>query len=525
MPNIRVIPATRQHMASAQAASLSTKRRAAAYARVSTDKDEQETSFEAQVSYYTDYITKRPDWELVRVYTDEGITGTSIKRRDGFNQMVRDAIDGKIDLIVTKSVSRFARNTVDSLQTIRKLKDIGCEVYFEKEAIWSFDGKGELLITIMSSLAQEEARSISENVTWGQRKRFSDGKVSLPYAQFLGYEKGEDGLPKIVEAEADIVRLIFRLFIEGKTPSAIARFLAANGIPSPAGRETWQVATIRSILQNEKYAGQALLQKKFTVDFLTKKQKINEGEVPQYFVENSHPAIIEPEEFEAVQAELARRNALGRPMGCNSPFSARIVCGECGGYYGSKVWSSNTKYRRIIWQCNEKYKSGTRCKTPHVTEEDVKARFLAVWNSISVNREELIADCRAAKAALCDCKAIDAELAELQREIEVVTELSRKAIFENARTAVNQEEFQSRNDGYLDRHRRAMERVTELEETKRQRHYKAKILGTFIRDLSASPLVMEEFDEKLWASSIDRVKVMPDGKLIFRLKDGTEVEG
>jgi len=328
-----------------------------------------------------------------------------------------------------------------------------------------------------------------------------------------------------VEAEADIVRLIFRLFIEGKTPSAIARFLAANGIPSPAGRETWQVATIRSILQNEKYAGQALLQKKFTVDFLTKKQKINEGEVPQYFVENSHPAIIEPEEFEAVQAELARRNALGRPMGCNSPFSARIVCGECGGYYGSKVWSSNTKYRRIIWQCNEKYKSGTRCKTPHVTEEDVKARFLAVWNSISVNREELIADCRAAKAALCDCKAIDAELAELQREIEVVTELSRKAIFENARTAVNQEEFQSRNDGYLDRHRRAMERVTELEETKRQRHYKAKILGTFIRDLSASPLVMEEFDEKLWASSIDRVKVMPDGKLIFRLKDGTEVEG
>jgi DNA invertase Pin-like site-specific DNA recombinase len=197
----------------------------AGYARVSTDSDEQFTSYEAQIDYYTQYIKKRDDWEFVKVYTDEGISGTNTKRREGFNEMVADALAGKIDLIVTKSVSRFARNTVDSLVTVRKLKEHHVEVFFEKENIYTFDSKGELLITIMSSLAQEESRSISENVTWGQRKRFADGKVSLPYRRFLGYRKGEDGLPEIVPEEAVIVRDIYRMFISGKSVSAIAKIL------------------------------------------------------------------------------------------------------------------------------------------------------------------------------------------------------------------------------------------------------------------------------------------------------------
>jgi len=286
--SVRIIPATiRQN--SANGTHLNTKRRTAAYARVSTDSEEQLTSYEAQVDYYTKYIKDRADWEFVRVYTDEGISATNTKKRDGFKQMIADALDGKIDLIITKSVSRFARNTVDSLVTVRQLKEKGVEIYFEKENIYTLDSKGELLITIMSSLAQEESRSISENVTWGQRKRMADGKVSLPYGQFLGYEKGEDGLPRIVESEAEIVRMIFRLFMEGKTPSAIAKQLASQGIPSPAGKKRWQVATVKSMLGNEKYKGDALLQKGFTVDFLTKKRKNNEGEVPQYYVQNSPP--------------------------------------------------------------------------------------------------------------------------------------------------------------------------------------------------------------------------------------------
>ena len=257
------------------------KRKVAGYARVSTDSEEQQTSYEAQVSYYTEYIQKRDDWEFAGVYTDQGISATNTKHRDGFNRMIADALDGKIDLIVTKSVSRFARNTVDSLTTVRKLKEKSVEVYFEKENIYTLDSKGELFITIMSSLAQEESRSISENVTWGQRKRMADGKVTMPYGRFLGYRKGEDGFPEIVPEEAEVVKLIYKSFMEGLSYYKIAQLLMSRNIPAPAGGEKWYTRTVESILTNEKYKGSALLQKKFTVDFLTKKQKVNEGEVPQ----------------------------------------------------------------------------------------------------------------------------------------------------------------------------------------------------------------------------------------------------
>ena len=352
----------------------------------------------------------------------------------------------------------------------------------------------------------------------------ADGKVSLPYGRFLGYEKGEDGLPKVVDSEAEIVRLIYRLFMEGETPSAIARYLMKRGIPSPGGMKTWQVSTVRSIVTNEKYCGNALLQKKFTVDFLTKQMKKNEGEISQFFVQGSHAHIIEPDEFDAVQAELERRNELGRPMGCGSPFSAKIVCGDCFGWFGPKIWGSNTKYRKTIWQCNDKYKGDHKCRTTHVTEADLKERFLAVWNSMAANREELIADCRAAKAVLCDCKGIDAEIAELNREIEVITDLSRKAIYENAHSDVSQADWNTRNGGYLDRHRVATERVAALEADKRRRKSRARILETFIRNITASPQMLTEFDEKLWTAAIDRVTVMLDDGLVFRFKDGTEVE-
>ena len=271
------------------------KQRVAAYARVSTEHEEQQNSYEAQVDHYTKEIKKHSEWIFVEVYTDKGISGTNTKKREGFNRMVKDALDGKIDLILTKSVSRFARNTVDTLTTIRKLKERGVAVYFEEQSINTMDGKGELLITIMSSIAQEESRSISDNVTWGQRKRFADGKVSVGYKQFLGYEKGEDGLPQIVEDEAKIVRYIYREFLLGKTGSHIAKTLTEAGVPTPGGKKEWQASTIMSILQNEKYKGAALLQKSFTVDFLEKRMKVNEGEVPQYYmVEESDKGYNQP---------------------------------------------------------------------------------------------------------------------------------------------------------------------------------------------------------------------------------------
>ena len=227
--------------------------------------------------------------------------------------MIEDALAGKTDLIVTKSVSRFARNTVDSLTTVRKLKDKGVEVYFQKENIYTLDSKGELLITIMSSLAQEESRSISENVTWGQRKRFADGKVSMPYKHFLGYEKGEDSLPKVVDAEADIVRLIYRLFIDGKTASGICKYLEELHIPTPSGKFKWSQTTVMSILQNEKYKGDALLQKKFTVDFLTKKQKVKDDFEKKYSTLSSRHEVVTAE-IDRFSAEKEKRQCRDREL-------------------------------------------------------------------------------------------------------------------------------------------------------------------------------------------------------------------
>jgi len=420
---------------------------------------------------------------------------------------------------------------VDSLTTVRKLKEAGCEVWFHKENIYTFDSKGELLITIMSSLAQEESRSISENVTWGQRKRMADGKVSLPYSQFLGYQKGEDGLPEVVDAEADIVRFIFRMFMEGKTFSAIAKYLSDSGIPSPAGKKTWQTAVVRSILTNEKYKGHALMQKTFCEDFLTKKMVKNTGQIQQFYVEDSHPHIVEPDEFDAVQLEIERRRSFGKPISCTSIFSARLVCGDCGGWFGRKIWGSykdDKTYRKEIWRCNNKYsrqgKPGNGCTTPNFTENDIKDRFITAFSKLTNNRDALIEDCRFAQSTLCDTAEIDSELTELKNEIEVVSQLSRKAIYENARTAVNQAEWNERNDSYQQRHRLATERVNELEYEKRERLGKAKIIEGFIRDIEKRPLAVTEFDDKLWLAVIDRVTVKSDGALVFRFRTGAEVE-
>ena len=357
--------------------------------------------------------------------------------------MITDALVGKIDLIVTKSVSRFVRNTVDILVTVRKLKERGIETFFEKEGIWTLDSKGELLILIMSSLAQEESRSISENVTWGQRKRFVDGKVSMPYKEFLGYEKGENGLPVINEKEASVVRLIFRLFLDGKTPAGICRQLETEGVPTPSGNQKWNVSTVKSILCNEKFKGDVLLQKKYTVDFLTKKLKINEGEVSQYYVAGSHPAIICPEKFDKVQAEISRRKTRGRSYSGSSVFSSKLICADCGGYYGPKVWHSTDKYRRVIWCYNAKFDGKHKCANPHLTEEAIQGMFLKAYNQLMGNQDQVIADCELMLEMLTDCTEFNAKIAKANEEIAAVSEQVGSCIRENATKVLSQDEYGS----------------------------------------------------------------------------------
>ncbi len=521
-PRITVIPAKKDQIPLNVLSNEAVKRRVAAYARVSTNSEEQMTSYEAQVDYYSRYIQAKDEWQFVEVYTDEGISATNTKKRDGFNRMVADALAGKIDLIITKSISRFARNTVDTLTTVRKLKEKGIEVFFEKENIHTLDGKGELLITIMSSLAQEESRSISENVTWGQRKRFADGKVSLPYKHFLGYAKGSDGLPQIVEEEAVTVRLIYRLSLYGKSPSAIASYLTDEGIPTPGGKATWRAKVVESILTNEKYKGDALLQKKFTVDFLTKKQKVNEGEVPQYYVKNSHPSIVEPEIFDLVQYDLKKRKEDGRWMSCVHPFSGKIYCGHCGGAYGSKVWHSNNVYRRVVWQCNEKHR-GQNCATTHLTEDEIKTAFLVAFNLMLDSRAEILAAYAEVLEALTDTADLDAERDQLQNENEVIMGLIHKAIDDNAQQAQNQEEYERKYTGYCERYEAARQRLVEIEELRLERTAKRMKITMFLDTLACCEELVTEYDEELWYSTVDFVTVMEDGSMAFTFRDGRQV--
>lgn len=515
---VTVIPAV-EAFSSMEPENISRLKRVAAYARVSTENEEQLSSYEAQVDHYTRYIKANNKWKFIEVYADEGISATSTKKRDGFNRMIKDALAGKIDLIITKSVSRFAINTVDTLTTVRKLKDKGVEVYFEKENIYTLDSKGELLITIMSSLAQEESRSISENVTWGQRKRFADGKVNLPYKQFLGYEKGEDGLPKIVESEAKTVRLIYKLFLEGTAATTIAKYLTENNIPSPAGKKIWQDSTIRSILKNEKYKGDAILQKSFTVDFLTKKKKVNEGEVPQYYVENSHPAIVSEEVFDLVQAEFEKRKADRGLRRSSSCFSGKIICGECGSFYGNKTWHSTSKYRKVVWRCNHKYDNNEKCKTPHIYEDKLKELFIKAFNELIKNKDEILKDYKEIINTLGDTSKLEKEKSQLENKGEVLIELLKKHVEINSHSVLNHEEYESKYNELANKYEEVKNRVKEVESKIFNQKIKIENIKQFIDKLGACNSLIEEFDEELWNSVIELVKIKTDQDIIFVFKN------
>jgi len=520
---VTVIPATINPMTGLPTRGLH-KRKAAAYARVSTDSDEQATSFEAQSDYYPRLIQADPELEYVGLYSDDGISGTSTKKREGFNRMIKDALEGKIDIIFTKSISRFARNTTDCINTIRKLKEAGVEVYFEKENIRTLDSKGEVLITIMASLAQEEVRSLSQNVTWGKHKRAADGKVTLPYKNFLGYDKGPDDIPVINPEQAEIVRRIYRDFMRGKTPWTIAEELTAEGIPTPGGKTLWRASRIESILTNEKYKGAALLLKTFTVDFLTKKVKVNEGEVPQYYIEDSHEAIIPPEEWERVQNEFVRRRSFGRKYSGNSIFATRIICGECGAFFGPKVWNSNSdKYRRIVWQCNDKFKGEERCCTTHFSEEEIKNRFILAYNELFEDREEIIGNCEFAAALLTDTTEMHEEKVMLEQELEVVAELVAKLVNQNATLALDQTNYLETYNGYAKRYEIATTRLKEIEEQLTLKKVKADAFNSFISALKESTEPLIDFDDSLWCLMVDKVVVNSDDTMTFHFIDGSEV--
>ena len=428
---VRVIPATKT-----QGAIHSThdgKKRVAAYCRVSTDSEEQLNSYEAQKSYYTQKIADSPDWEMAGIYADEGISGTSMKKRTEFKKMITACKRGRIDLIITKSLSRFARNTVDCLETVRLLKANGIGVYFEKENINTLTESSEFLITLFSGFAQAESESLSKNVAWGWRKSAEAGNVYFQYKRMLGYRKGTDGQPEIVPEEAKIIRRIYRRYLAGCSLGQIKQELEQDNIPTAQKVERWSSAVIHNILTNEKYMGDALLQKTYITDCISKKVKKNMGERPMYYVENNHPAIIPRETFDQVQKEMTRRSSkrkvlqksgkteLGKYSG-KYALTELLVCGECGSPYKRVTWARNGK-KRIVWRCVSRLEFGTKyCHNSQTLDESrLHNAILAAMNEYAAIRQEVCPDVLAmveeAKRAMSQAGAMLLELKKRMDEV------------------------------------------------------------------------------------------------------------
>jgi DNA invertase Pin-like site-specific DNA recombinase len=525
MAKITVIPSTKNQHTQLPFGSLSL-RKVAAYARVSTNTDEQYTSYEAQVNYYRKFIQEKSDWEYTNVYADEGISGTNTKRRTEFNRMITDALEGKIDLIITKSISRFARNTLDTISFVRKLKDKGIEVYFEKENLWTLDPKSELILTIMASIAQEESRSISQNVTWGKRVSFQEGKVSFAYKSFLGYKKENDKLV-IDEDEAVIVKMIYRMFlVEGKTPSGIASHLTFLNIKTPMGKSTkWTKNTIESILRNEKYKGDALLQKKYTINYLNHTLVKNTGQIPQYYVENNHPAIIDQDMWEQVQIELTRRDELGAKYSSRDVFASKLICEDCGGFYGKKKWHSNSKYSRFVYQCNRKFDKGKEtCRTPNLMEEDIKLKFIEAYNLTMKDKKRIILDSIEMIELLTDTDQLDKDIDNLNDELLVIAELLNKLIKENSKSGMTQDDYNKKYSELTNRYERTKEKHDDLIKARDNKKVQALNLKSFLSNLKHFNDRLSEWNEPVWMLLVKSAVVHRDKSITFKFHNSNEVK-
>lgn len=434
--NVSIIPGKMEHGKKVDAEQKIL--RVAAYCRVSTQLEQQESSFEAQKNYYTEKITNNPNWKLAGIYADDGISGTDMKKRDEFNRLLQDCEAGKIDMILTKSISRFARNTVDTLNTLRILRKKGVTVFFEKEHIDTHADNGEMIITVLSGLAQEESFNLSENTRWGIIRKFENGTIMLNHNRFMGYTKGKDGELAIVPEEAETVRLIFRMYLEGTSIAGIKRHLEKEGILTVTGRKIWNEGTISKMLSNEKYMGDALLQKSYTADFLTKTRKKNNGEMRQYYITDNHEGIVAKEIYYAVQREKQRRAERRKPAvtrrtkekkkGYSSKYilSNLLVCGECGQPYRRITWTRNG-VKRIVWRCSNRVEHGTEyCKNSPTLDEEALQRAVmrtvgnvvrdSEFGSVMQNNVILVIG-QYADSIQSENNEIDEKIAGLEREM------------------------------------------------------------------------------------------------------------
>ncbi len=530
---VRVIPATQPE--AGRGNGRRRKKRVAAYCRVSTDSAEQLNSYAAQKSYYIQKIEETPDWEMAGIFADEGISGTSLKKRREFNRMIEACKRGRIDMILTKSLSRFSRNTVDCLETVRMLKANGIGVIFEKENINTLTETSEFLITLFSGFAQAESESLSKNVTWGKRKSMEAGNVPMQYSQMLGYRKGADGKPEIVPEEAELVRRIYKMYLDGGSLVQIAKTLTEERVPTASGLQGWTAQVVRNMLRNEKYTGDALLQKTYITDCISKKVKKNCGERPMYYVENHHAAIIPKEVFQRVQEEMTRRSSKRKVMqktakteqgkySSKYALTEQLVCGECGTPYKRVTWTTKSKKKHIVWRCISRLEFGKKyCHhSPSVDEGKLHAAILAAMNAYAGQREaeqaaqefaqavqnssgeftnliglkQRLNDVTAKQDKLVDLVLMDMENPELTERLKAVTE--------------EKEQLQRQID--------SLQADSEQQAVEQER---AKELGEW---LEQHPAGFTEYSDVLTRKFVEKITVLDAETVRIRFRDGKELE-
>ena len=532
-PRVITIPA---NPALAQARAVRRQLRVAAYCRVSTDSEEQLTSYESQKKYYTDKIMTNPAWTMAGIFADEGITGTSAAKRPQFLRMIRQCRQKKIDLVLVKSISRFARNTVDCLNYVRALRELGIAILFEEQNINTLETDGELLLTLLGAVAQGESESISENVKWGKRQAMREGKAAIQYKRLYAFEKGEDGKPRIIPEQAEVVRQIYDSFLGGHSLRMIKDALEAKAVPTVTGGSEWSIAVIRGILQNEKYCGDVLQQKSFVADCISHKHVRNVGQLPMYLTQDHHEGIVSRDTFHAAKAEFARRNAGRAPSQKQAPtgrscysakyaLTGRLVCGECGTLYRRCVWSKRGQ-KKAVWRCASRIDYGsTYChESPTLQEGPLQAAILAVLSSVMSQKDRLVVQIEDAMrmelspipGETMSLSDIDRRLGELEREF--------KALFQTSKE----------DGGYLG-HAGAFQRITEEMGTLKEK--KAFILAQQEGSSAASRRIRDavdvlntgdpqftEWNESDIRQLVDTVVVLSADRIRVCLRGGMEIE-
>ena len=509
-------------------------KRVAAYCRVSTDKEQQEHSFETQKEMYTEMIMMKPNWQMAGIYADEGITGTIAKKRPDFMRMIEDCRKGKIDIIITKSVSRFSRNNLDCLLYVRELKELGIPIIFEKEGINTLQVSSELLITLFSGLSQAESESISMNVKIGKRQSLKNGNVPFCYKSFLGYKKGADGKPEIVPEEANIITRIYTEYLAGKSLNDIAKSLITDGIYTPTGKTQWTSKVVLSILSNEKYKGDALLQKTYIVDCISKKMKKNNGELPMYYVENNHPAIIDRNMFDRVQEEISRRNSkrkvkekgtkteLGK-YSSKYALSELLFCGNCGTPYRRVTWTNRGK-KKVVWRCISRLDYGTKyCKDSPSLEETALQNAIA--EAITNKAKSEGADVYRIQSHLKmyqanqDTSSLIAKknrLAEINKSIEGLTNMDNEAAqngdFDNQFEQLYTEMYNLKDE--LDEIEQQQAKINKASDTLNE-------VSTIIEGLKNHPV---EYNDQAVRQLINCIKVISENQIEVYFKDGVIIK-